>query len=172
MGIQATQEKITEWERKGLIEPLAISGTGHVPADRPLNPNPFPKTGEGKQPAQLLTTAKRKLRIRFTIPIRTTNESNTGGRLPAKLARKAATKAIVAGVLPRMTWETDSKLIVRLTRNGVRKMDDDGVQSSLKVVRDCIAAWIGRDDGDESIRWIYHQRPAWIPSVLVEVAEH
>lgn len=137
---------------------------GMIPTARPV-------AADGKQPAPFLTTAKRKLCVRFTIPIRTQNESNTGGSLPAKLARKAATKAIVAGVLPRMTWEPDSKLIVRLTRNGTRKMDDDGVQASLKVIRDCIAAWIGRDDGDESLRWVYRQRAAWVPSVTVIVSE-
>jgi hypothetical protein len=173
MGIQATQEQITEWERKGLIEPLAISGNGLAEAmvmqGYTLGPNAKPITPKPKKSQR--TEAKRRLRVEFTIPLWAVSESNAGGKIGAKIRRKAEVKAIVEDSLPAIAWNLESKLVVRMTRYGTKKLDDDNLRGSLKTLRDCLAAWFGRDDGDESIRWAYRQRPGWVASVGVEVRE-
>jgi len=59
-------------------------------------------------------------------------------------------------------------VVIRLTRIGPRKLDSDNVQGSLKAVRDGVADWLGLDDGDERITWLYAQeRGAY--AVRVEV---
>lgn len=44
-----------------------------------------------------------------------------------------------------------------LTRVGPKKLDSDGVVSSLKAVRDGIADALGVNDGDSTIRWTCEQ---------------
>lgn len=42
---------------------------------------------------------------------------------------------------------------VTITRVGPRVMDDDNRTASAKGCRDAVAAWLGVDDGSESVRW-------------------
>lgn len=42
---------------------------------------------------------------------------------------------------------------VCITRVGPRVLDDDNRTASAKGVRDAVAAWLGVDDGAESVRW-------------------
>jgi hypothetical protein len=42
---------------------------------------------------------------------------------------------------------------VVITRVGPRVLDDDNRTASAKGVRDAVAAWLGVDDGAESVRW-------------------
>jgi hypothetical protein len=42
---------------------------------------------------------------------------------------------------------------VTITRVGPRVLDDDNRTASAKGVRDALAAWLGVDDGSESVRW-------------------
>jgi hypothetical protein len=42
---------------------------------------------------------------------------------------------------------------VVITRVGPRVLDDDNRTASAKGVRDAVAAWLGVDDGSESVRW-------------------
>jgi hypothetical protein len=46
-------------------------------------------------------------------------------------------------------------MVVTLNRLSAGTMDDDGLRSSLKYVRDAVAKWLGVDDGDTS-RVMYH----------------
>ena len=59
---------------------------------------------------------------------------------------------------------------VKLTRlapsNG---LDGDNLQSSMKGVRDQIAAWIGIDDKSPLVTWQYDQKRAKDYGVIVEV---
>lgn len=125
-----------------------------------------------RPPAPFRTTAKRRLTIRLTVPIRVVNESNVRGQARAYMARKAATKAIMAEVLPAFKVVPPGPWRVTLTRYGTRVMDGDGLQSALKVIRDCVAAWLGCDDGDtDRVRWRYRQRGGFVGGVGVEVRE-
>lgn len=125
-----------------------------------------------RQPAPFRTTAKRRLTIRFVVPIRVVNESNVRGQARAYMVRKAATKAIMAEVLPAFKVVPPGPWRVTLTRYGTKRMDGDGLQSSLKVCRDVIADWLGVDDGDtERVRWRYRQRGGFVGGVGVEIRE-
>lgn len=47
---------------------------------------------------------------------------------------------------------------VTLTRIAPRRLDDDNNVSGFKAVRDCIAEWLGIDDGSDLIAWRYDQQ--------------
>lgn len=50
--------------------------------------------------------------------------------------------------------------LVRVTLTRVKAgkgLDGDNLQGSLKAPRDAVADWLGRDDADPSIRWVYAQ---------------
>lgn len=151
-----------ELERKGLIEPVAQTSA--------MLPKPI--SGTSKRPT-FVTTAPRRLLIRLTAPIRTVNESNTGGTLGAKLARKAAAKAVMALVLPRWAEVPPGPWVVTLTRYGAKRMDsDDNLRVAMKVIKDCIAAWLGIDDGDTArVKWRYRQRAGFVACVGIEIRE-
>lgn len=62
-------------------------------------------------------------------------------------------------------------LSVRLTRVWAppqRALDDDGVVSSLKGVRDGVADAIGVDDRDPRVLWRYRQEPGATSAVRIE----
>lgn len=61
-------------------------------------------------------------------------------------------------------------VIVKLTRVGPRKLDDDNLAGSLKAVRDAIAAALGVDDRDPKVQWAYSQYPAGRGNYWVEVS--
>lgn len=155
MGADARWAEILE--RKGLIDAPPAT----VTAPRAAKPVPA-----------FRTNAKRRLTIRLALPIRVVNESNVRGQAKAYMARKAATKAIMAECLPRFAVVPSGPWRVTLTRVGAKRMDSDGLASSLKVVRDGIADWLGVDDGDvERVRWRYRQLGGFIPSVRIEIRE-
>lgn len=54
-------------------------------------------------------------------------------------------------------------VLVTMTRvGGAKRMDDDGLATSLKFVRDRIAAALSVDDGDtRKVRFRCRQRPGW-----------
>jgi hypothetical protein len=57
----------------------------------------------------------------------------------------------INGIAPP-PWE------VTLIRCSVRTIDDDNAVGSMKGIRDAVANWIGRDDGDPCFRWVVEQR--------------
>jgi hypothetical protein len=141
---------------EGMIAPEQ-AGLKLVPAART-------RTGKPREPQP------RQLKLSFVIDVQTTNESNRGGSLRGRLARKAAEKKATELVLP--PWGVVRlPCVVTLTRLGVREMDGDGLRTSLKYVRDTLAKWLGVDDADPRVKWVYRQRAAWRAGVLVEVRE-
>jgi len=60
---------------------------------------------------------------------------------------QVVTAALRGIVPPAGPWR------VVITRVGPRVLDDDNRTASAKGVRDAVAAWLGVDDGAESVRW-------------------
>ena len=52
------------------------------------------------------------------------------------------------------------RIRVTLTRICLGGLDSDNLQGAFKYVRDEVARWLGRDDGDPSYEWVYEHRPA------------
>jgi hypothetical protein len=95
------------------------------------------------------------------LPVRLRNTSNArdGWRATAKkakavrtLTRNLANNAIaIDGELMRFP------LVVRLVYIGPRQLDDDGVASAVKSLRDGVADALGVDDRDPRVVWVPDQ---------------
>jgi hypothetical protein len=71
----------------------------------------------------------------------------------AKLHRKAAREALgpdIKGPPP--------PYVITITRIGPRTLDSDNLAGAAKHVRDGVADWLGIDDGDKRLTWLYDQR--------------
>jgi hypothetical protein len=100
--------------------------------------------------------------ISFMVPIRTVNESNGGGNSRHRFAiasRRKAHKQAVA-----LAWAESHQPVpsvpcaVRMVRLSAGELDDDGLRSALKSVRDAVAAMLEVDDGPRGpITWAYAQ---------------
>lgn len=107
------------------------------------------------------------LPLRIELPLRIYSELNMRGGVPwARVRRFKHHKNAVRDAMARpvaQAWLSAHSgatcLSVRLVRIGKRYLDDDGVPSGFKSVRDAIAAVIGVDDGNRDFwRWSYDQR--------------
>lgn len=71
------------------------------------------------------------------------------------------------GKFPR---EFDGLVIVKLTRTGGRRLDDDNLRSAFKAVRDGVADWLGIDDGSHRIQWQYFQKPGGKKGTIIKIS--
>lgn len=105
--------------------------------------------------------------MRLTVAIdglRTRNQLNTRRHWRVDRAERAAVREAVGYALLGADWKGMGKpseatpWVVTLTRLGPREMDDDGLVSALKSVRDAFADFVGVDDKHRSIvRYSYEQ---------------
>lgn len=134
---------------------LELAGVPAAPRRPPADPGP----------------ARRRLVVEVEVAVRTASEANAGGALRGKLARKTAVKDAVGAALPALGERFPLPARVTLTRASGGRLDSDNLQTALKVVRDQVAAWLGVDDADPRVRWVYRQRPGWVAGVRIRV-EH
>ena len=113
--------------------------------------------------------------LSLTIPVRVVSEANTREHWGKKFARKREQQEAL-----RVAWKKAAKkmsrpvavpCVVRFTRIGPQKMDDDNLAGGFKGCRDAVAHEIGIDDGSELIKWEYCQVAVGkrVYSVRVEV---
>lgn len=103
----------------------------------------------------------------WTIPLRVVAGDNARG-LRAKIGRAGHERTACTREFAKQhrAWEWAVTLLQRyggirvaLTRIGGRTMDYANVVAAMKYVQDTAAAWLGVDDADNRIQWIYDQRP-------------
>lgn len=76
-------------------------------------------------------------------------------------------KALAFKTSPCMT-----RAVVTVTRVGPRLLDDDNATASAKATRDEVAAWLGVDDGDGSVRWeVAQERGPYAVKITVKPTE-
>lgn len=61
------------------------------------------------------------------------------------------------------------QLRITLTRFGTRDLDGDNLQSAMKATRDGVADWLGADDSDARLTWVYEQARAKAQAVRIHV---
>ena len=105
----------------------------------------------------------------ITIPIRTVSEANQREHWSKRHRRNVAQQARVAWTLFGHEW-TALPCRITLTRIAPRKLDPDNLAGSFKHVQDAVAKWLGVDDGDASLTWVYAQRKGAAKEYAVEVA--
>ncbi len=106
------------------------------------------------------------------IPVRTVSEANTRGHWGKKAGRAKEQRGL-ARVFCGAQLDRPAAMpaAVRLTRISPGKLDSDNLASALKAVRDGVADWLGVNDGDERVTWLYAQErgPAKTYRVRVEI---
>jgi hypothetical protein len=92
-----------------------------------------------------------------SIPIPLPSAANLREHWTARHRRIKSQRVAVAWVINNKP-RPDLPCIVTLTRISPRKLDDDNLQGAFKGVRDEVADWLGVDDGDSRVTWLYAQR--------------
>lgn len=124
-----------------------------------------------------VATEPRELVVTLQLPIRVVSEANrrehwaTKARR-AKAQRGAALLAVRAhapSIVATIGAPSKPRLVVTLTRIGVRALDSDNLARAFKAVRDGIADALGIDDGDSRIDWRYEQRRGGVREYAVEI---
>jgi hypothetical protein len=111
--------------------------------------------------------------LRIEAPIKTVSEMNRREHWTARNKRRVqqrrevyfAWKVGVAGKRKRF----GVPCTVKLTRLGVRMLDDDNLRGALKFVRDQVAELLGMDDADERLTFEYAQETGSGYGVVIEV---
>lgn len=92
------------------------------------------------------------------LPIYTCSEANQRGTWKRHHKRRSRQRGTVRLALrAHLGRPPGPPVSVELTRVAPRKLDDDNLQGAFKHVRDGVADWLGIDDGDERVRWLYGQ---------------
>ncbi|GAB3773802.1 hypothetical protein GCM10028796_46950 [Ramlibacter monticola] len=93
------------------------------------------------------------------IPLRTVSAPNVREHHMARARRVKRERFAVGMVLNTVKEVPSVPCVVLLQRVGPygRKLDDDNLRGAMKAARDEVARWLGCDDGDERIRWVYAQ---------------
>lgn len=95
------------------------------------------------------------------IPLRTRSTLNQREHWATRARRNKRERNVVAMVLASalerdVIWAPLGQR-VSLKRIAPRKLDDDNLRGALKAVRDEVAAFLGVDDGDARVEWLYDQ---------------
>ena len=113
--------------------------------------------------------------LKLSIPLRTGRGLNDRMHFMAR-ARKVKAERLAVGLVLNTHKAPAGPVTVNLGRvsPSAKGLDKDNLQGALKAVRDQVAAWLGRDDADDSITWNYGQRPGktkeWAVEISVEAA--
>lgn len=107
------------------------------------------------------------------IPIKTVSEANCSEHWTQKHKRHKNQKLKIKLYLLHQIKNIKLPCIIKLTRVGKRKLDDDNLPPSLKYVRDAIADLIfpglaaGQADNDKRLIWQYDQMTAKDYAIIV-----
>ena len=108
--------------------------------------------------------------IRAHIPgLRLVSEANARGSWHRGAKRAASTRTIVGARLATLR-PPPLPVMVRIVRRGPGRLDDDNLARACKAVRDAVAGWLGCDDADPRVSWVYAQERNRLYSVEVIVS--
>lgn len=94
--------------------------------------------------------------------LRTVSEMNQSEHWATRMRRKhSQQEEVMVAWLNNLRGRTvELPCVVKLTRIGSKRLDQDNLASSMKFCQDQIARLLNVNDGDESkVRWEYHQLP-------------
>ncbi len=118
-------------------------------------------TTVGGQPLNLLAqqAVESARMLAFEFPLRVISEANQREHYMARHRRKVARQLETSAEWRRAIGARRIVLpcVIRLTRIGCKKLDDDNLANGFKACRDQIAREIGIDDGSELLRFEYQQ---------------
>lgn len=137
------------------------------------------RRARGKDPTPAVVPARRVLPVRFVeagpveidgaivvvdLPLRVVSEANRRGHWAGKARRAKQARGLATMMLKAhgpLVWAFPVAVI--LTRIAPCALDDDNLRAALKATRDGVADWLGVDDRDPRVRWLYDQRKPETP---------
>lgn len=106
----------------------------------------------------------------LTLPVRTYGPNGSHGHWSVTAKRRKELRfATLAFLRCNVGAAPFLPSTIVITRVGKQRMDDDNVAYACKGLRDAIAEWLGIDDGDERVDWIYRARTGKRYAVEVEM---
>jgi hypothetical protein len=103
------------------------------------------------------------------MPIRTYSEANQRGHWRIGYTRKKKQQGATTVYLQIAKCPQQKPKRIRFTRQAKQRLDPDNLAGSNKHVQDAVCAYLGCDDGDESIRFEYEQEKSKEYGVIVEI---
>lgn len=102
--------------------------------------------------------------IEILIPglkLASTNQSLRGTTIGARMAAAGKAKRERTGINMLLRGKfgkaPEPPMVITITRLGPRELDDDNLAGSAKHLRDGIADWLGVNDRDKRLKWVYVQ---------------
>ena len=111
--------------------------------------------------------------LKIEAPIKTVSELNQREHWTVRNKRRVAQRKEVyyawkVGVAGKRKLY-NAPCTVKLTRLGVKMLDDDNLRGAFKYVRDQIAELLGMDDADDRLKFEYAQEAGQKYGVVIEV---
>lgn len=165
--------QIEIWRAKG----IGIEAKGAGPIGQQNKADLVQKPTRKTKPAPTLKNPVRTaLRVEFELrlPILVVSEANRRDHWAVKNKRKRGQQeairiALLGCSLPTfMRVETGSVLFTRLS-DGDKRLDGDNLANAFKAARDQVAEWLGIDDGDSRLTWIYDQDKSLSNGIVISV---
>ncbi len=96
-------------------------------------------------------------RTAMQIPVRTVSEANGREHWAKKARRAKSQRDALRLAASSMMNKPPLPCTIRLTRIAPRALDTDNLATSFKACRDGLADWLGIDDRDPCVAWVYAQ---------------
>ncbi len=129
------------------------------------------KTPRAKRPPKVTAPALRWT-LDITLPLKTVSAANAREHWAARHRRVADERmAVRLGFSGQnvMNPPCFDSVVVKFTRLGGRRLDDDNLRSAMKGVRDAVAEWLQVDDGSDVAVWEYGQEPGGPFGVRIQI---
>lgn len=111
--------------------------------------------------------------ISATLPLHVKSTANERLHWATKAERARMHRAAAKMALGRRPAKLAGPVVVTLTRQAPRELDDDNWVSAAKNLRDGVADWLGVSDRDKRVAWVYRQaRGLSCVRIDVEVVPH
>jgi hypothetical protein len=110
--------------------------------------------------------------LKLDVPIKTVSELNQRCHWAVRNKRRTEQRKAIYYAWKVALASTRRRLIpctVRLTRRGMKMLDGDNLQGSMKYARDMVAELLGVDDADPRITFEYAQETGSGYGVVIEV---
>lgn len=96
--------------------------------------------------------------MKVTIPIRIESSLNLREHWRTRANRNTSHRAAAWMCMKAAGRIKVDRATITLTRIAPRELDDDNLAGGFKSVRDGVSDWLGIDDGDKRLTWVYAQR--------------
>jgi hypothetical protein len=100
------------------------------------------------------------LAVKVTVPVRIDSGLNMRVHWRVRANTNASHRAAAYFALRQHGVATPELMpcTVTITRVAPRELDDDNMVGGSKSLRDGVADWLGIDDRDKRVKWLYAQR--------------